>query len=478
MNNITIEDLLNVIKEYNPSELDKVKKAYEYAAIMHQNQVRQSGEPYIIHPLNVTYILASLHADGATLCAGLLHDTLEDTLATKEELINLFGELVATLVDGVTKLNKKEFNHKEDAKSATIRKIINSLRVDARIIIIKLADRLHNMRTLEYKKHNRQIDIASETLKIFVPLAYFIGVNQIKSELEELCLKYLKPEEYKKSEQIRNDIINDNKDYLDEMIYKIHTLLNEKEIPNEIKLRIKNIYGVYKRMVIKKSDPHDLIALKILVDEVDDCYLSLGYVHTLYHPNNKKFKDYICSPKTNMYQSIHSTVFGENGLVVQTQIRTKEMDFIASNGLPAYWDLKKEEAKTYMQNKIEDNKALIDSLLEIDNTFKDNKEFLKQVQKDIFNSSICIYTMDGNKIFLPKGATAVDFAYAIHTDIGNHLYSVLVNGEEKNPSYVLQNNDSVQIITSEKVLGPDLNWLDKVKTNHALKRIKEYYKKK
>lgn len=472
---MSLDDLLSLIKEYNPSEVEKVKKAYDYAEIMHRNQLRQSGEPYIIHPLNVAYILATLHADGATLCAGLLHDTLEDTTATKEELIENFGELVADLVDGVTNFPKSDFNDKEEEESANTRKIVSSLMRDPRIIIIKLADRLHNMRTLNFKSPEKRIKKSLETLGVYVPLAYYIGVNGIKSELEDLSLKYLKPDEYKKSEEIRNNIEQNSLPFLENMVSTIHKLLKDENIPNEIKIRVKNIYGVYKRKVAKTSDSHDLIALKVMVDEVKSCYCALGLIHSLYHPINYYFKDFICSPKPNGYSSLHSTVFGDNSELVQMQVRTFDMDFIATYGLPAYWDLTKEKAKGFMQNRLTANQMLMRTIREIDCSFPSDKEFVRQVKSDLFNDNICIYTYDGNKMLLPKGSTAIDCAYAIHDEIGNHMVGVLVNGQEQSANYILQNNDCVKIIVKSEVLGPDLKWLDIAQTNHARERIKSYY---
>lgn len=478
MNNITLDDLLKLIKSYNAEELDRVKKAYEYASLMHKGQVRQSGEDYIVHPLNVTYILASMHADGATLCAGILHDTLEDTVATTDDLIENFGTEVTLLVSGVTNFSKSDFSSKEEEVSANMRKIINSLTIDPRIILIKLADRLHNMRTLEYKNKESQIRKSLETLEIFVPLAYYVGVNNIKSELEDLCLKYLRPEDYKKSRDLKLQIEEDCTPFLHEMVSNVHILLMNNEIPNDIKIRIKNIYGIYKRRILKSSDGHDLLAIKVMVDDIAKCYYSLGLIHSLYHPINGKFKDYICSPKTNMYSSLHTTVFAENDDVVQFQIKTFDMDFIASNGLPAYWDLKKGDAEKFMQDKLTDNSILLNSIDEINRNVKNNKEFLRQVKRELFADQICIYTDQGHKIFLPKGATVIDLAYNIHTEIGNKAVSSLVNGEEKPLSYVLKNNDCIKVITDENLLGPDPNLVKIAKTSHARKRIRDFHKKK
>lgn len=352
MEKITFEKFINLIKKYNDDEEDinQIKKAYDYAKDLHEGQFRQSGEPYIIHPLNVAYILAEMHADTDTICAGLLHDTLEDTNITKGEIIEEFNVNVASLVDGVTKISKMNFSSKQDQNLANTRKIITGITEDVRIIIIKLADRLHNMRTLEYKSEFKQKENSMETMEIFVPLAYYIGAYRIKSELEDISLQYLYPEKYKKIEDIKSKIELDSSSCLQEMLQTIKEILNNKDIPNEIKVRTKNIYGIYKRMEEghKLSDIHDLLSLKIMVDEVSNCYQTLGIIHSQYHPINDKFKDYIYNPKTNMYRSLHTTVFGPEDRLVQTQIRTFDMDKVASFGLTAYWDISKGNARDTM----------------------------------------------------------------------------------------------------------------------------------
>ena len=303
MRNVSIEALMQLVGEYNLEECERVRKAYEYAKVLHENQFRQSGEPYINHPLNVAYILAEMHADGDTLCASLLHDTLEDTSVTKEDIAHVFNKNVANLVDGVTKISKLNFSSKQAQNLANTRKIITSITEDVRIIIIKLADRLHNMRTLQFKTPFKQRENALETMEIFVPLAYYIGAYRIKSELEDLSFRYLKPDLYHSLDEKKRKLEMENSDTLKEMLFKMQTMLNDRDIPNEIKIRTKNIYGIYKRLSDghKLADIHDLLALKIIVDEIENCYLTLGLVHSRYYPVNDKFKDYISNPKTNMY---------------------------------------------------------------------------------------------------------------------------------------------------------------------------------
>ena len=475
-NSITLQDLLNKLREYNPEEVEIVKRAYEYADTLHKGQMRQSGEPYISHPLNVAYILAEMHADRDTICAGLLHDTLEDTKVTKEEIAENFNSDVANLVDGVTKMSKMNFSSKEDQNLANTRKIITGITTDVRTIIIKLADRLHNMRTLQFKSEFKQKENALETMEIFVPLAYYIGAYRIKSELEDLSLQYLKPDMYKRIEERKLRLEESSNGCLKEMLYKIETLLNNKNIPNEIKIRTKNIYGIYKRLNEghKLSDIHDLLALKIMVDEVENCYRTLYLIHNEYHPINDKFKDYICNPKTNMYQSLHTTVFGPDDRLVQTQIRTFDMDKIASFGLSTYWDIEKGNAREVMQKDLSGKYQFFNSLVEINKVFGDNKEFINQVKNELFSNKIYVYTTKGEIMELPKGASVIDFAYKIHTDVGNTMVAAQVNNEYVDVMTELKNKDRVKIITDDLSYGPREDWEDKAVTTYAKRKIREF----
>lgn len=479
MNNITIDDLLKIVKEYNPDEVEIIKKAYNYAKELHDGQKRQSGEEYITHPLNVAYILAEMHADKDTVCAGLLHDLLEDTNTTKEDIAHEFNQTIANLVDGVTKLSKMHFSSKNDQNFANTRKIITSITEDVRIIIIKLVDRLHNMRTLQFKSGFKQKENALETMEIFVPLAYYIGAYRIKSELEDLSLKYLKPDTYKTIEEKKNKLEEDSDSCLKEMAFEIESILNLQSIPNEIKVRTKNIYGIYKRLNDgnKLSDIHDLLALKVMVDEVINCYQTLGFIHQIYHPINDKFKDYICNPKTNMYRSLHTTVFGPGDRLVQTQIRTFDMDRIASFGLTAYWDVEKGKARDVMQSDLKEKYQFFKSLTEINAMFGDNQQFVSQVKLELFSDKVYVYTTRGDIIELPKGSTPIDFAYKIHTDIGNTMVGAFVNDEFVPIDYKLQNKDRVKIITDDLSFGPREDWIDKVQTTYAKRKIREFNKK-
>ena len=474
--NITLNDLISKLKEYNPEEIEIVTKAYEYAKELHSGQMRQSGEPYISHPLNVAYILTEMHADRDTICAGLLHDTLEDTNTTKEDIAHEFNQNIANLVDGVTKISKLNFSSKQEQNMANTRKIITGITEDVRIIIIKLADRLHNMRTLQFKSEFKQKENSMETMEIFVPLAYYIGAYRIKSELEDLSLQYLYPDKYKKIENIKMKIEEESRPCLTEMLLTINKILNDNNVNHEIKVRTKNIYGIYKRLEDghKISDIHDLLALKIMVDDISNCYQTLGIIHSKYHPINDKFKDYIYNPKTNMYRSLHTTVFGPEERLVQTQIRTFDMDKVASFGLTAYWDINKGQARNIMQEDLKNKYQFFKSLLEINKVFGDNYEFVRQVKNELFADKIYVYTTKGEIIELPKGSTAIDFAYKIHSDIGNIMVSAVVNDKVVEADYVLHNKDRVRIITDILSYGPREEWIDKVKTTKAKRKIREF----
>ncbi len=477
---MNIDVLLELVKMYNRDEVGMIRKAYEYADQMHSGQTRQSGEPYITHPLNVAYIVAEMHADRNTVCAALLHDTLEDTHATKEEIAELFNSDIANLVDGVTKISKMNFSSKAEQNLANTRKIITSITDDVRIIIIKLADRLHNMRTLEYKSVFKQKENSLETLEIFVPLAYYIGAYRIKSELEDISFRYLKPKEYRKLYNIMSRASEENNIVLTEVLQNIEYILKNENIPNEIKVRTKNLYGIYKRQSegYKISDIHDLLSLKIMVNELWDCYKTLGLIHSKYHPVNEMFKDYIWNPKTNLYQSLHTTIFAPRDKLVQTQIRTFDMDKIASFGLTAYWDINKGDARDKMQKDLREKFQFFKTLTDINNMFLDNKDFVSQVKQELFNDNIYVYTSKGDIIELPKNSTIIDFAYKIHTDVGNTLVGAKVNGEYVTDlGQTLKNRDRITVITDDYSYGPRAEWLDKVNTSNAKKKIKDFNKK-
>ena len=478
----TLETLLNKVIRYNsnPNDLEIIKKAYECAEKSHLGQFRQSGEPYISHPLYVAHILAEMHADTDTICAGLLHDTIEDTEICKEDIASMFNPSVANLVDGVTKIRKLQFSSKDDLKLANTRKIITGITEDVRIIIIKLADRLHNMRTLQFKNESKQKEISLETMELFAPLAYYIGAYRIKSELEDLSLKYLKPDVYKKIEEKKLRIEDDSRHCMEQMLTKIDRILSDENIQHDIKVRTKNIYGIYKKISegYKIIDIHDLLALKIVVDEWCSCYSTLGLIHATYHPLNGKFKDYICNPKTNMYRSLHTTVFGPEERLVQAQIRTFEMDKVATYGLATYWDIIQGNARDMMQKDLKRNYQFFSSLIEIDRMFGDNQEFIHQVKSEVLSDKIYVYTTSGEIIELPVGSTPIDFAYRIHTEMGNSLEAAIVNDEYVPLNYQLRDKDRVKIITNDLSFGPREEWLSIVKTTKAKRKIKELLRTK
>ena len=473
--NITIEDLLKHVKTYNPNEIEVIKKAYEYADYLHDGQLRQSGEPYITHPLNVAYILSEMHADRDTICAALLHDTLEDTQATKEEIEELFNKEVADLVDGVTKISKMNFSSKAEQSLANTRKIITGLTEDVRIIIIKLADRLHNMRTLGFKSEFKQKENALETMEIFVPLAYYIGAYRIKSELEDISFGYLYPKEYKEIELILENKREENESCLKEMLLDIEEILVNESIPHEIKVRTKNIYGIYKRLDVEKKkiyDIHDLLALKIMVDDIKNCYVTLGLIHDKYHPINNKFKDYICNPKTNLYRSLHSTVFGPSEKIVQTQIRTFDMDKIASFGLTAHWDIHKDNARYTMQEELRRKSQVFKSLTDINKMFKDNQDFVSQVKGELFSDKVYVYlaNLNGEVMELPKGANVVDLA--CYMDVENILIGAKVNDKMVPIDYSLKTKDRVIVLTDDLAYGNRVDLINRANTEFAKEKLK------
>lgn len=481
MREVTYEDLMNNVRGYieEDKSLEIISKAFECAKKLHEGQKRQSGEDYIVHPLSVAFILSEMKADSDTICAALLHDTIEDTKMTKEKISVEFNPTIATLVDGVTKISKMNFSSREEQVATNTRKIITSLDEDVRIVIIKLADRLHNMRTLEYKSEFKQKENAVETMEIFVPLAYYLGAYQIKSELEDLSLYYLKPDIYTSIENNIEAIKHDAEGVIRKMLEDIGNILTDNNIPFEHKERIKSIYGLYKQMSKGKKimDVHDLLAIKIMVDDVKSCYLALGLIHSVYPPINNKFKDYIASPKTNMYHSLHTTVFGLEDYLVQMQIRTYNMEKINNYGLTAYWDLHKHDADATMQKDLKTHFQFFKSIAELNTMTTDNREFVSMVKKELFDQVIHVYTTKGDIIELPNGSTPIDFAYKLHTDIGNTMIGAVVNDEPVSIDYILRNKDRVKILTDPLSFGPRLEWQDKAKTMRAKRLIRDFNRK-
>ena len=482
---LKIEDLISKVKTYikNDANLLIIEKAYEYAKEKHFGIQRMTGEDYIEHPLNVAYILSEIEADCATICAGLLHDVLEDTEVSKEQLASDFTEEIANLVDGVTKINALNFdgNLSSSTMVATQRKILVGLCEDVRVIIIKLADRLHNMRTLWVHAESKQKEKALETLEILTPIAHRLGMSKIESELEDLSLRYLKPEVYYSIvEQLNQSKVERDK-YVLEMQKSVSKLLKENNIKHEIKGRSKSIYSIYKKLDKgrKFTDIYDLLALRVFVDTIPECYKVLGIIHSKYKPISKRFKDYIAMPKTNMYQSLHTTVFGEKGNLFEIQIRTYEMDEIAERGIASHWAYKENngDAKNLMNNNMEQKLQFFRSIIELNNEEEKDEDFINSVKEDVFNNTIYVYTPDGDVIELPNGSTPIDFAYHIHTNIGEKMVGAIVNGNIVPFDYALKNNDIIKINTNQNSRGPSYEWLEIAKTNHAKNKIKSFFNK-
>ena len=472
------DTLLDAIKKYNKDEIERIIDAYNFANDAHKNQFRESGEPYIVHPINVCINLAKFHADGATLVSGMLHDVVEDTKYTLEDVEKHFGNEVAKLVDGVTKISNIHFSSLDEARDANIRRIITSLNEDVRVIIIKLCDRLHNMRTLKYKAKNKQQRSAIETVTIYVPLAYLIGAFRLKCELEDICLSYLKPDIYKelvnRTDKIRKDYIT----CIDETEKKISEILIENNVKFNMRSRIINIYNIYKKIQhgYKINEIHDLVNLKVILEDENDCYKVLGLVHKCYTPMNYKFKDYIAVPKTNMYRSLHTTVFGPDKHIIQIQIKSKEMDNINTYGIASYWYKYKGLGAKKMQEELINNYQFIQAITSLDGIIKNDKAFIEKIKNEIFSNNVYVYTANGDIVELPNGSTPIDFAYKIHSDMGNHLSKCFVNGDEVKLNYKLKNKDRIIVIVKENV-KPEKKWINIAKTTLAKRRIKEYLKK-
>ena len=484
---VSYDDLYQLISKYIVSEENQslIYRAYDLANRLHVGQVRQTGEPYIIHPIHVAIILAELHAGPATICAGLLHDTVEDTSETKEDLIKAFGEDIASIVEGVTKLSQMKFATLEQKQAENHQHMLIAMAKDIRVIIVKLADRLHNIRTLGALPSEKQVRIAKETLEIYAPLAHKLGMFQIKAELEDKALKYVEPVWYAKIiSQIKNNS-SVRMHSIDHTISEIKDYLKPEQIPQfEIKGRIKNVYSIYKKMINQNKsfeDIYDILAIRIIVNTIGECYQDLGIIHAHYTPVPKRFKDYIAVPKPNMYQSLHTTVISNDGLIFEVQIRTEEMDRVAELGIAAHWAYKEnvEYSKEKEQFEIASKLKWYRELLEYSEEDKSTKakDFVETIKEDILTANVYVYTPTGEVIALPKGATPLDFAYKIHTNIGNKTVGALVNQKIVPLDYELQNGDIISIKTSKNSFGPSENWLKIAKTSHAKHKIKGFLNK-
>ncbi len=473
--------LVEKIKEYHPSDdFSMIEKAFHIADDAHKDQKRKSGEPYIIHPLCVAIILAELEMDKETIAAGLLHDVIEDTEYSKEDIEREFSPEVATLVDGVTKLTQLNLSQdKIEIQAENLRKMFLAMAKDIRVIIIKLADRLHNLRTLQYQTAAKQIEKARETMDIYAPIANRLGISRIQVEMDDLCMQYLEPEIYANLRAEIDEIITDREEFIQDMVNEVTEYIKEAEIEAQIEGRVKHLFSIYKKMKTqgKTLDQiYDLFALRIKVASVRDCYAALGIIHEKYKPIPGRFKDYIAMPKANMYQSLHTTLIGHGGRPFEIQIRTYDMHRTAEYGIAAHWKYKESGSKNVTQE--EEKMNWLREILEWQNDTQDNKEFMNAVKTDLdmFQDQVYCFTPMGDVITLPRGSNTIDFAYAIHSAVGNRMLGARVNGRQVPIETVLHSGDRVDIITSNNVKGPSMDWLNSVKSTQARTKINQWFR--
>lgn len=474
MNTVRIQDIIDKILEVRKNaDIESIQRAYVYSAAMHAGQVRLSGEPYLMHPLATAYTLAEMRMDEPTICAGLLHDTVEDTEATLEDIKLRFGEDVANIVDGVTKISQITFETKEEAQAENIRKMILAMAEDIRVLMVKLADRLHNMCTLEFQKPHKQKLIAQETMDIYAPLANRLGLHRIKLRLEDLSFMYLKPDVYSQMTDWLESNRTAEQQYIDQITGLLRDMLDDLGIKGEIKGRIKHKYSIYKKMVqqgLTLDQVYDIIAFRVIVDEVRQCYAMLGQVHAAWKPIQGRFKDYISMPKANMYQSLHTTVVGPGGERFEIQIRTKDMDYLAEHGVASHW-IYKEGGK--VKGKDAKQFQWLQELLDWQKLESDSREFMRSLRFDMFKDEIYVFTPRGDVKELPEGATPVDFAYTIHSKVGDTCAGAKVNGRLVPINSPLENASTVEIITDPN-RRPSRDWLKFVKTARARTRIQNF----
>ncbi|RNC68861.1 MAG: bifunctional (p)ppGpp synthetase/guanosine-3',5'-bis(diphosphate) 3'-pyrophosphohydrolase [Desulfuromonadales bacterium] len=473
---IRLNDILDKVTSYNPvADLDLIRKAYVYCAKVHQGQTRLSGEPYLVHPMEVAGILADLKLDVPTVVTGLLHDTIEDTLTTREELEGMFGAEVATLVDGVTKIGKIYFKTKEESQAENFRKMLLAMANDIRVILVKLADRLHNMRTLQYQPEPKQRSIARETLDIYAPLANRLGISWIKSELEDLSFRYQEPQMYYDLASKVTKKKKERETYVEEVRKIIVGKLVEHDIKGEVFGRSKHLYSIWRKMQSRSVDIdqiYDLIAIRVMVNDIRECYEVLGIIHSTWKPIPGRFKDYIAMPKGNMYQSLHTTVIGPHGERMEVQIRTGEMHRVAEAGIAAHWKYK--EGKGYDEKEVK-RFAWLRQLLEWQQELQDSHEFMNTVKVELFPEEVYVFTPKGDVKSYPKGSTPIDFAYSVHTDIGHRCVGAKVNGKLVPLRYELKNGDIIEVITSPHHT-PSKDWLKIVKSSRARNKIRAWIK--
>lgn len=481
----TIDDIITYCQRYlhNEDNLNLIKKAYDVAKKKHEGQFRKSGDPYIQHPVEVAYILATLHAGPDTIAAGLLHDVLEDTDMSKEEMAATFNKDVAEIVDGVTKISKLKYMTKEKALAHNHEKLLLAMAKDIRVILVKIADRLHNMRTIQFHSEEKQKRIAQETLDLYAPLAHRLGMYRIKAELEDLSFKALEPEKYAEIAKEISSKKTERDEDVEKMISTVKGLLEKNHINHyDIKGRVKNIYSIYKKIITKNKtidDIYDLLALRVIVDSVEQCYHVLGIIHSIWTPLPMRFKDYIAVPKPNMYQSLHTTVVGPAGKIYEIQIRTYEMDQIAEFGVAAHWAYKENVEYSHEKEQLEIVNKLKwykDLTTYVENSATEDP--LDSIIEDIFSANVYIFTPKGDVYDFPAGSMPLDFAYRIHSDIGNKTVGAIVNGKIVPLSYKLKTGDVVEIKTNKACTGPTTEWLKLAKTSHAKTKIKAFINKK
>ena len=479
---LTHEDVHKMVASYmNEEHVALVEKAYRFAEICHHDQRRKSGEPYIIHPIQVAGILANLQMDPETVCAGYLHDIVEDTGATLDDIKELFGPTIAMIVDGDTKLGKIQYKSNKEQMAATHRKLLLAMSKDIRVMIVKLADRLHNMRTLKHLRPDKQRRISNETLEIYAPIADRLGISTIKWELEDHSLRYLNPQQYYRIVHLMNSRRDQRVDSINHSIKLIKKAISDLDLgPNvEIYGRPKHIYSIYRKMVTQHkqfSQIYDLLAIRIVVDTIKDCYAALGAIHTNWKPMPGRFKDYIAMPKANGYQSLHTTIIGPEGRPLEVQIRTHHMHQVAEYGVAAHWAYKEGKTNGVKQTKDSQKLNVVKEILEMRSESHGTDEFMQGIQSDIFTDKVYAFTPKGDVIEMPKGAGPLDMAYQIHTEVGNHTTGAKVNGRIVPLDYEIKNGDIVDILTSSSSAGPSRDWLELVSTRRARNKIRSFFR--